>query len=82
MALQDGLNCARTSAADDAKWGGDMVDFIVVVRDSVMTALLAWGGVSAEVGPEPGLHQQPAGVHETAPVAPGPRSPIGPSKSS
>ncbi len=52
-----------------------MVEIIAGFRDTVMTALLAWGGVSAEVSEE-GLRPSPVMVQEqivpVEPVAPKP----------
>lgn len=67
---------ASVQAAVSGSWGEDMVEIIAGFRDTVMTALLAWGGVSADapadgLRPPPVMTQEQIAPVETArPVAP------------
>lgn len=54
---------APDEAAAAGIWGEDMVELIAGFRDTVMTALLAWGGVSADA-PVEGVKPAPAMVQE------------------
>jgi len=77
MAGASDMECgAAELAVASGTWGEDMVEIIAGFRDTVMTALLAWGGVSAEA-PAEGLRPDPviaqeqiAPVEPTRPVSP------------
>jgi hypothetical protein len=71
MAGASEVKCgALADAPASGTLGEDMVEIIAGFRDTVMTALLAWGGVSADT-PAEGLRPAPAMVQEqVVPVVP------------
>ena len=80
MAGAGNMDCgASIQAAASGSWGEDMVEIIAGFRDTVMTALLAWGGVSADV-PADGLRPAPVMAQDQiAPVEPSrPLAPVAP----